>query len=204
MKKVTTPNAAHKMQTLIKKDLRYILFNKPYGVLSQFTADHPGQRTLAEFGIPEDVYPAGRLDKDSEGLLLLTNDGSLIKKMLDPKEGHQRTYLVQVEGQLNEEALDKLREGVDISGYKTLPAHAEFLRRPPAVAEREPPIRARKQIPTSWLELTLVEGKNRQVRHMTAAVGFPTLRLIRISLGDLKIKGLEAGTWKKIPREKLM
>jgi len=189
---------------LLKRDLLYIIFNKPYDVLSQFTPDLPGQRTLAQFDLPEDVYPAGRLDKDSEGLLLLTNDGPLIKKLLDPAQGHERTYLVQVEGTPSESALDKLRNGVTISGYTTRPASVELLIAPPEVPERAKPIRMRKAIPTSWLRLTLVEGKNRQVRHMTAAVGHPTLRLIRISIGELNIEGLKEGKWKRVDKEMIL
>ncbi len=208
MKKSSPASAPRKKiatrPVLLKKDLMYIIFNKPYDVLSQFTPDLPGQRTLAQFDLPEDVYPAGRLDKDSEGLLLLTNDGPLIKKLLDPAQGHERTYLVQVEGIPDEAALEKLRSGVTISGYTTRPASVELLLTPPEVPERAKPIRMRKAIPTSWLRLTLVEGKNRQVRHMTAAVGHPTLRLIRISIGELTIEGLEEGKWRRAERETIL
>jgi 23S rRNA pseudouridine2457 synthase len=193
-----------KASVLLKKDLKYILFNKPYDVLSQFTPDHIGQRTLAAFDLPEGVYPAGRLDKDSEGLLLLTNDGPLIKMLLDPAQGHERTYLVQVEGVPDDAAFEKLRSGISISGYVTKPATAELLLHLPEVPERVPPIRIRKSIPDSWIKLTLIEGKNRQVRHMTAAIGFPTLRLIRISIGELTIEGLAEGEWKWIEREQIL
>lgn len=169
-----------------------VLLNKPYDVLSQFTQDHPGQRTLAEFDLPEGVYAAGRLDRDSEGLLLLTNDGTLIKQLLDPDHGHPRTYLVQVEGEILDEALHQLERGVRIGEYMTRPAKAEKID-PPDLWDRIPPVRYRKSIPTSWIRLTLREGKNRQVRKMTAAVGYPTLRLVRESIGDLNLQGLGPG-----------
>lgn len=176
-----------------------VLLNKPYDVLSQFTQDHPGQRTLAEFDLPRDIYPAGRLDRDSEGLLLLTNDGPLIKRLLDPERGHERTYLVQVEGEITEEALEKLRNGVTIGDYVTRPARAGRIE-VPDLSERVPPIRVRKNIPTSWLKLVLTEGKNRQVRRMTAAVGFPTLRLFRASIGELTLSGLAPGEFRELSR----
>jgi 23S rRNA pseudouridine2457 synthase len=174
-----------------------VLFNKPYDVLSQFTQDHPGQRTLAEFDLPKDIYAAGRLDRDSEGLLLFTNDGWLIKRLLDPDHGHERSYLVQVEGEITEEALAQLRTCVTIGDYRTKPAKVEKID-PPNIPERIPPVRFRKSIPTSWLRLTLTEGKNRQVRRMTAAVGFPTLRLIRESMGELTLKGLKEGEYREL------
>lgn len=174
-----------------------VLFYKPYDVLSQFTQDHPGQRTLAEFDLPKDIYAAGRLDRDSEGLLLLTNDGPLIKRLLDPDHGHMRTYLAQVEGEITDEALERLRTGVTIGEYQTRPAKA-FRIDEPAIGERVPPIRSRKSIPTSWIRLTLTEGKNRQVRRMTAAVGYPTLRLIRESIGVLTLEGLKPGEYRKL------
>jgi 23S rRNA pseudouridine2457 synthase len=176
---------------------RYILFHKPYGVLSQFTPEIVGQRTLAEFGLPNDVYAAGRLDQDSEGLLLLTDDGPLIKKLLEPGK-HERTYLVQVEGIPTKEALAQLESGVVIQNYRTLPARAKLLEGEPQLPPRDPPIRVRKSIPTSWIELTLKEGKNRQVRKMTAAVGYPTLRLTRIAIGPLRLDGLPAGKWREL------
>jgi 23S rRNA pseudouridine2457 synthase len=177
---------------------RYIIFNKPYGVLSQFTPDVPGQRTLAEFELPEDVYAAGRLDNDSEGLLFLTNDGPLIKKLLDPKNNHERTYLVQVEGIPTAEALTELEQGVVIQGYHTLPSHAKLFELQPIVAPRDPPIRIRKSIPTSWIEIRLTEGKNRQVRRMTAAVGYPTLRLIRSAIKNITLENLPTGKWREL------
>ncbi len=173
----------------------YIILHKPFDVLSQFTAELPGQRTLAEFGLPKDLYAAGRLDSDSEGLLLLTNDGPLIKKLLEPARGHERTYLVQVEGIPSKEAIAKLEEGVVIQKYRTLPARARLLEEEPAVPPRDPPIRVRKSIPTSWIEIKLTEGKNRQVRRMTAAVGYPTLRLVRTAIGKILLGDLAPGEW---------
>ena len=180
-----------------------ILLNKPYGVLSQFTPDHPGQRTLQEFHLPGDLYAAGRLDQDSEGLLLLTNDGALIKRLLDPEHAHPRKYLVQVEHVPTPEALQALAMGVTIGGYQTRPAEVQLLDVPPDVPERTPAIRVRKHIPTAWLRLTLREGKNRQVRRMTAAVGHPTLRLIRESILDLTLAGLSVGAWRKLSVEEI-
>ena len=174
-----------------------ILFNKPYGVLSQFTPE-AGHRALNEFGFPPGVYAAGRLDHDSEGALLLTDEGRLIKKLLDPKFEHPRTYLVQVDGQITFEALKQLAKGVVIKGYRTKPCKAEMALPPDNLWERVPPIRYRAAIPTSWVKLTLVEGKNRQVRHMTAAVGFPTLRLIRIQIGDVALGDLQPGEWRVV------
>ena len=172
-----------------------ILFNKPYGVLSQFTPE-AGHRALNEFGFPPGVYAAGRLDHDSEGALLLTDDGKLVKKLLDPKFEHPRTYLVQVDGQITPEALLQLSKGVVIKGYRAKPCKAEMAVPPVDLWERVPPIRYRAHIPTSWIRLTLTEGKNRQVRHMTAAVGFPTLRLIRVQIGDLGLGSLQPGEWR--------
>lgn len=172
-----------------------ILFNKPYGVLSQFTPE-AGHRALNEFGFPPGVYAAGRLDHDSEGALLLTDDGRLVKRLLDPKYEHPRTYLVQVDGQITDEALKQLSKGVVIKGYRTKPCKAEHATPPENLWERVPPVRYRAAIPTSWIKITLIEGKNRQVRHMTAAVGFPTLRLIRIQIGDLVLDGLQPGEWR--------
>jgi 23S rRNA pseudouridine2457 synthase len=174
-----------------------ILFNKPYGVLSQFTPE-AGHRALNEFGFPPGVYAAGRLDHDSEGALLLTDDGLLIKRLLDPKNAHPRTYLAQVDGEITDEALQKLAVGVVIKGYRTRPCKAERVSPPEDLWDRVPPIRYRASIPTSWIRLTLTEGKNRQVRHMTAAVGFPTLRLIRVQIGNLSLGSLQPGEWKKV------
>ncbi|WP_276133101.1 pseudouridine synthase [Polluticoccus soli] len=188
--------------------LHYYIFYKPFNVLSQFSPE--GEKsTLADFfkEIPKDIYPVGRLDYDSEGLLLLTNDKALTHRLLDPKFAHQRTYWVQVEGEVTQQAIEQLSSGVliNINGkqHKTKPAIAESIKGEPVVPERTPPIRFRKNIPTSWLSLTLTEGKNRQVRRMTAAVGFPTLRLIRYSIGRITIGELQPGQFKKLePREK--
>ena len=172
-----------------------ILFNKPYGVLSQFTPE-AGHRALNEFGFSAGVYAAGRLDHDSEGALLLTDEGKLIKKLLDPKFEHPRTYLAQVDGQITPEAIRQLAKGVTIKGYHTRPCKAEMVDAPEGLWDRVPPIRYRAAIPTSWVRLTLIEGKNRQVRHMTAAVGFPTLRLIRTKIGNIALDGLQPGAWR--------
>jgi len=174
-----------------------IAFHKPYGVLCQFTPDQPGQRTLAEFGFPPGVYPVGRLDMDSEGLLLLTDEAGFNHRLLDPKTAHPRTYLAQVEGIPTPEAIRKLeRGGLDIQGHRTRPCRVRLPEPQPDIPPRDPPVRFRKAIPTSWLELELIEGKNRQVRRMTAAVGFPTLRLIRIAIGGYSGIGTGEGTWR--------
>ncbi|MES2475280.1 MAG: pseudouridine synthase [Verrucomicrobiota bacterium] len=173
-----------------------IAFHKPFGVLCQFTPDQPGQRTLADFGFPAGVYPVGRLDMDSEGLLLLSDEAGFNNRLLDPKTAHPRIYQAQVEGIPTEAAVAKLRKGgVEIKGHRTLPCRVKLLSAEPEVAPRDPPVRFRAAIPTSWLELELVEGKNRQVRRMTAAVGFPTLRLIRVAIGQLKLGTLGQGAW---------
>lgn len=174
-----------------------LAFNKPYGVLSQFTPDHPGQRTLSEFGLPKNVYPLGRLDRDSEGLLLLSDEPGLNTRLLDPQNAHPRTYRAQVEGEVTEGAVQKLRAGVVIEGKMTLPAEAERIH--PDLPPRDPPIRFRQNIPTSWIELTLREGRNRQVRKMTAAVGFPTLRLLRVAIGQFLLPpDLAPGHWREV------
>jgi len=167
-----------------------IAFYKPYGVLSQFTPDHPGQRTLAEFKFPKNVYPVGRLDLDSEGLLLLSDEKDWTDWLLNPQHAHERTYHVQVERQITEDAVKKLRNGVLIQGEKTKPCQAKIIP-DPGYPERNPPIRYRKSVPTSWIELKLSEGKNRQIRRMTAAAGFPTLRLIRAAIGNLTLAGFK-------------
>ncbi len=174
-----------------------ILFNKPFGVLSQFTPES-GHQALNDFRFPAGVYAAGRLDHDSEGALLLTDDGWLVKRLLDPKFEHPRTYLAQVDGQITQEAVNQLMKGVTIKGYHTKPCQAEIATPPADLWERVPPIRYRANIPTSWVRLTLIEGKNRQVRHMTAAVGFPTLRLIRVQIGDIALDGLQPGEWRLV------
>lgn len=183
--------------------MKYILFYKPYGVLCQFTdnSDNPRPTLKDYISIPE-VYPVGRLDLDSEGLLLLTNNGQLQNRLANPKFAHPRTYYVQVERIPHESALNKLRNGVTIKNYRTRKAKVCLLPTKPNLLPRIPPIRDRQSVPTCWLEITLTEGKNRQVRRMTAAVGFPTLRLIRISLGSnadkLDITGLKPGQWREL------
>ncbi|MFK0734640.1 MAG: rRNA large subunit pseudouridine synthase E [Gloeotrichia echinulata GP01] len=179
-------------------DLRYIIFYKPYGVLSQFTQDTPTQITLKDYIQVPDVYPVGRLDWDSEGLMLLTNNGKLQHRLSDPRFGHKRTYWVQVERIPDEDAIKKLQIGVQIQDYCTRPAEVRLLSAEPALPERNPPIRFRKNVPTAWLEMTLTEGKNRQVRRMTASVGFPTLRLVRVSIAHLKLDDLQLGEWRDL------
>ncbi|MES2924888.1 MAG: pseudouridine synthase [Verrucomicrobiota bacterium] len=181
-----------------------IAFHKPYGVLCQFTPDQPGQKTLADFGFPSGVYPVGRLDMDSEGLLLLSDEPGFNNRLLDPKTAHPRTYLAQVEGIPTPDAVGRLkRGGLMIQGHRTLPCEARLLDAEPEVAPRDPPVRFRQAIPTSWLELRLIEGKNRQVRRMTAAVGFPTLRLIRVAIGKLDGAGHDLGKWEEIGPDKI-
>lgn len=175
---------------------KLILLNKPFNVLCQFT-DPNGRDTLANYVEAENVYPAGRLDYDSEGLLLLTDNGQLQQKIASPKHKMTKTYWVQVEGDITDEALMALSNGVDLKDGRTLPAEARRMTEPD-VWPRQPPVRERKAIPTSWLELTIREGRNRQVRRMTAAVGFPTLRLIRYSVGLWTIAGLAPGTIKTL------
>lgn len=176
-----------------------LAFFKPHGVLTQFTPDQPGQRTLSEFGFPPRVYPLGRLDLDSEGLLLLSDEAGLNTRLLDPSAAHPRTYCVEVEGLPTPEALDALRRGgIDLKGHRTRPCRVNLLEAPPTLPPRDPPVRVRKSIPTSWLELTLIEGKNRQVRRMTAAVGYPTLRLVRTAIGRLSLDPLLPGDWRQL------
>lgn len=178
-----------------------IAFHKPFDVLSQFTRELPEHRTLADFGLPPDVYPIGRLDRDSEGLLLLSDEAHWTDRLLNPRRGHPRTYHAQVEGDVTDEALKVLSTGVKLREFKTLPCKAS--RCDETYPPRDPPIRFRKAIPTSWIELTLTEGKNRQVRRMTAAVGFPTLRLIRRKVGvlDLWQLALGPGQWRVLSKE---
>lgn len=175
-----------------------IAFNKPYGVLCQFTdRSAPPRRTLAEFGLPPDVYPAGRLDHDSEGLLLLTDDGGLAHRLTDPRHKQPKTYWVQVEGDPSAEQIQALREGVLLNDGRTRPAQVRRIDTP-ALWPRDPPVRFRKTVPDAWLEVVLREGRNRQVRRMTAAVGLPTLRLVRMSIGGHALASLAPGQWRAL------
>lgn len=178
-----------------------LAFHKPYGVLSQFTADGSAWRTMAEFGFPKNVYALGRLDADSEGLLLLSDEPGLSTRLLDPKRQHHREYWVQVERIPTDEALQQLARGVVIQGHKTLPCQAWRLDPQPTLPPRDPPIRYRKSVPDCWIALELVEGKNRQVRRMTAAVGHPTLRLLRWRIGKLELGDLAPGAWRELTAE---
>lgn len=178
-----------------------IIFNKPYGVLSQFTPEH-GHPSLADFGLPGGVYPAGRLDHDSEGLLLLTSDGVLQARIADPKHKMPKVYWAQVEREITAEALARLRSGVTLRDGPALPCGARPLP-DPGLPPRTPPIRLRKTVPTSWAEITLKEGRNRQVRRMLANVGFPVLRLIRRAIGPLTLEGLQPGQWRKLERSEI-
>lgn len=175
-----------------------ILFNKPYGVLSQFSPQH-GRATLRDYLPQRNVYPAGRLDADSEGLLVLTSDGALQQQITDPRHKLAKTYCVQVEGEVTDEALARLREGVALPDFTTAPADTTRISEPAWLWPRVPPIRVRRAIPTSWIELTIREGRNRQVRRMSAAVGFPTLRLIRVAVGDWTLQRLPSGHWREVP-----
>ncbi len=187
---------------------QYILFYKPYNVLCQFS-DREGNNadsqrgTLKDYIDIPDIYAVGRLDLDSEGLLLLTNHGAIQHRLSSPKYGHPRTYWVQVERIPDEKALDCLRNGVEIQDYRTRPAIVQLLPTEPELPPREPPVRFRKTVPTAWLEITLTEGKNRQVRRMTAAVGFPTLRLVRSRIGNLSLEGLQPGQWRDLTTEEV-
>jgi 23S rRNA pseudouridine2457 synthase len=175
-----------------------IAFNKPYGVLSQFTSDGSSNRPLSGFGFPRKVYPIGRLDADSEGLLLLSDETQLNERLLHPRHAHEREYWAQVERIPAAEVLARLEEGLILQGRRVLPCRARVLDPPPVIPPREPPIRFRKKVPTCWLALELVEGKNRQVRRMTAAIGHPTLRLIRVRIGSFELRDLEAGQWREL------
>ena len=175
-----------------------IAFNKPFGVACKFSPE-PGRRTLADYVDVPDVYPAGRLDTDSEGLLLLTDDGVLQARIAEPRHKLAKVYWAQVEGLPTKSALEQLRKGVNIGDFTTQPALARLIEDPAGLWPRDPPIRHRARIPTSWIELTIREGKNRQVRRMTAKVGFPTLRLIRAAVGAISVEGLGLGIWREIP-----
>jgi 23S rRNA pseudouridine2457 synthase len=174
-----------------------LILNKPYGVLTKFT-DPQGRPTLAPLVPFRDVYPAGRLDADSEGLLVLTSDGDLQARIADPRHCLEKTYLAQVEGEVGEPALERLRRGVVLRDGPTRPARARRIAEPPGLWPRDPPIRFRKSVPTSWIELVISEGRNRQVRRMTAAVGHPTLRLVRDAVGPWRLDGLAPGAWRRV------
>lgn len=183
------------------QDFKYIAFNKPYGVLTQFTGEAT-DKTLSDYDLPKEVYAAGRLDKDSEGLLLLTNDGVFNQKLTNPKSQKEKTYWVQVENIPSSEKLKELARGVFIKDYKTLPCKVRIIELD--IPPREPPIRERKNIPTCWLEIKIKEGKNRQVRRMTAKIGHPTLRLIRVAIGKLFLNDLPLGQWKEVKRSEIL
>jgi 23S rRNA pseudouridine2457 synthase len=176
-----------------------IAFHKPYGILSRFTSDGSPHRTLAEFGFPPGVYPIGRLDADSEGLLLLSDEPEWNERLLHPRHAHPRTYQVQIERVPDEPALDRLARGVRIQGRMTRPCRVWRLDPVPVVPPRDPPIRFRRNVPDCWIALELVEGRNRQVRRMTAAIGHPTLRLIRVALGGVTLGDLAPGRWIPLP-----
>ncbi|MCW0378897.1 MULTISPECIES: pseudouridine synthase [Xanthomonas] len=176
-----------------------IAFNKPFNVLCQFTdRSTPPRRTLAEFGLPADVYAAGRLDYDSEGLLLLTDDGALAHRLTDPRHKQPKTYWVQVEGAPRPEQVQRLRDGVLLNDGPTARAEVMLLDAPPSLWPRDPPVRFRKSVPDAWLQVVLREGRNRQVRRMTAAVGLPTLRLVRAAMGAHRLDGLAPGAWRAL------
>ncbi len=190
------------LPTPMRKIYNYFIINKPYGMLSQFT-DNGERKTLGSLlNFPKDVYPVGRLDSDSEGILLLTNDKSLTDFLLNPKNKHEREYYVQVEGIPDDNDLEKLRRGVVISGEKTLPAKVKKIDEPD-LPPRIPPIRERKNIPTSWLSLSLIEGRNRQVRRMTASIGFPTLRLVRVRIKNIYLKNMKPGSVRELTKDEI-
>ncbi len=176
-----------------------LAFNKPYGVLSQFTPEPGSQwKTLAAFGLPPGVYPLGRLDADSEGLLLFSDEPALNSQLLDPRHAHPREYWAQVERIPSPEALDQLSRGLELGDFKTQPSRARIIEPAPPLPPRDPPIRVRKTVPDCWISLELTEGKNRQVRRMTAAIGHPTLRLVRVRIGEFKLGAQSAGTWREL------
>ena len=178
-----------------------IAFHKPYGVLSQFTPDGSPNRTLAEFHFPKGAYPIGRLDADSEGLLLLSDEGELNERLLHPRRGHKRIYWAQVERIRTAQSLEKMKAGLLIQGERTLPCRAWILDPQPQMPPREPPIRFRKSVPDCWIGLELIEGRNRQVRRMTAAIGHPTLRLVRVQIGNFHLGTLPSGQWRELDIE---
>lgn len=181
---------------------RYVLFHKPFNVLSQFTPED-GARTLSEFDLPKNIYPAGRLDKDSEGLLLLTDDGPLIQRLLEPRYHKEKTYWALVERVPTDSELEKFRQGLKIEDYITKNAKIKILDPQPHVPPRDPPVRVRKTVIDVWCEIIITEGKNRQVRKMTAAIGHPTLRLIRKRILNLELGDLAPGEWREITREEI-
>lgn len=183
-------------------NFKYVAFYKPYGVLCQFSGEE-NDKTLADFNLPKEIYAAGRLDKDSEGLLILTNDGVFNQRLTNPKFEKEKTYWVQVEKVPDEKKLEILSKGVIIKNYKTLPCHVRVIEEP-QVPDRDPPIRFRKNVPTCWLEITIREGKNRQVRRMTAAIGHPTLRLIRYQMGNINLKNLNPGEWVEVNKKDIL
>ncbi|RZQ02697.1 pseudouridine synthase [Vibrio vulnificus] len=193
---VKQKNNEQSKKPLSLAERKIIIFNKPYDTLSQFT-DGEGRKTLADFIPVKGVYAAGRLDRDSEGLMVLTNDGILQAKLTQPKSKSPKTYWVQVEGAPTEEQLEPLRRGVELKDGLTLPAKVEIIQ-DPQLWERTPPVRFRAAIPTTWLAITIIEGRNRQVRRMTAHIGFPTLRLVRYSMGGMTLQNLQPGEWKEI------
>ena len=179
-----------------KDKVKIVLFNKPYGVLTQFT-DKVGRKTLADYIPIKEIYPAGRLDKDSEGLVVLTNDGQLQHQIANPKFKLEKTYWVQVEGKPDQAVMNRLQLGVTLKDGKTKPAKAKIIHSP-KIWDRNPPIRHRENIPTTWLEIKVTEGKNRIIRRMTAAVGYPTLRLVRVAVGNWSLNDLASGQWREI------
>ncbi|MCK6262864.1 pseudouridine synthase [Vibrio sp. ZSDE26] len=195
-RRVNRKDDASKTKRIRPEDRKVIIFNKPYDTLSQFT-DGDGRKTLADYIPVKEVYAAGRLDRDSEGLMILTNDGILQARLTQPSSKSPKTYWVQVDGAPTEESLQKLRDGVELKDGPTLPAKVEVMQAP-SVWDRTPPVRVRAKIPTTWLSITIIEGRNRQVRRMTANIGHPTLRLIRYSMGDTQLGDLQPGQWREI------